>query len=320
MTTKRTKKKYDPYKSNGYCVDDGILLKGSNIQGNSYTFMEDLMHDKRDNESIKGIISETGDSSIPRTKTAFWYDLRKLNTRNKKSGRETSTLWMLLFLWVGMVFYIGLGVLLWLVILDIGWVDPLFYMVYHACLFGYFLLLFISSAYSFTQERLLEDNLRPAAISGVGSITNLISFVSFLTWICNNTSLIFDIDYDKDPKETLGFENVASISFTLFVLFCIFWIGAYITRYIFAKFIEVMTMTIRQLEKNTTGRTLKEVLITSAAFLNENVEDLEELEDCESPYADSSRATLLKKKQERNIKKRAKSKRQKKTSKSSYSS
>ncbi len=253
--------------------------------------------DNIDDETLEDII---GDSSGGRegvlTKSPFFYDLRVLRHPKKRNGETKGGLWIHMLIWFGIALYSALAVMEALEIVDIGWNNPLFYLIFHWVLTAYFGLLLVWAAGSFIMEPLLSDNLRPAIIVGHAFFVNGISGILFLIWIVKHTNLIYNANFDKDPEATMDYKDVVIVCFVLYILWITVILLTYVIRFAFAKFIEILSMVVRQLDKNPTSDYLETLLYKSNQYLNNNRKKSFGLQDIGDRSSSSGYITMMEKK------------------------
>jgi len=211
-------------------------------------------------DSIEEVMLDPKTTKSVLTKTKLFYDFQIMRRPKDKNGRTQSSLWIHLFCWFGLVLYTGLFVMEGLEIVAVGWDTPIYYGIFHGVLLFYFGLIFVVTSGDFMQETLQSDNLRPAVVTGHASLMNGISAILFLIWLVKNRSQYSDIDYDKNPKATVNYDDVTTVSFVLYVVWITVVILTYVIHYNFGKFIEILTMVVQHLDKNYTSDYLKTLL------------------------------------------------------------
>ena len=216
-----------------------------------------------ENEDIEDILMDSSISGKVLTKTKFFYDVQILRRPKDLNGKTQASLYVHLFCWFGLFLYTGLFVMEGLEIVNVGWDAPIAYGIFHGVLLFYFGAIFVSTSGSFMQEPILSDKLRPVIVTGHASLMNGISSVLFLIWLIKNSSQYSDIDYDKNPKATVNYDDVITVSFALYVVWITVVLLTYTIRYAFAKYVEILTMVVRHLDKNYTSDYLKTLLAQS---------------------------------------------------------
>jgi len=220
-------------------------------------------------ETLEEIIeTSTGERDRVLTKTPFFYDFRVLRHPKKRDGTTKSGLWIHMLIWFGIILYSALAVMEGLEVANVGWDTPLFYGIFHLVLAVYFGLLLLYAAGSFMMEPLLSDNLRPAIIVGHGLFINGVCAILFLIWLVTNTDFITDTNFDNDPEGTVDYKDIILVSFVLYFIWLTVILLTYMIRFAFAKFIEILSMTIRHLDKNATSDYLETILYKADRYLN----------------------------------------------------
>lgn len=249
---KRTKKKYSKG-SGGRDEETGFILV------------------ENDDEDEKGVEEVLKFDEPIKTRSRLFYDLDVLWNFRKERKRKGTALWAHIFVWICFVMYGGLAATLALEIVNIGWDNPLFFFIYHLALTVLFAGLSIGTVGAFMGDTLLQDNLRLAAVTMWGMVTNLFSAIFFLIWILTNRSMITDTDYDKDPEANVDYKDVVLVTFFLYITWMFAFFGTYVIRYMFAKFVEVQTMVAREL--SGTGDILQTLLFRANKRLMQSNED-----------------------------------------------
>lgn len=225
--------------------------------------------EQNEEESLEEIIqTSVGARDRTLTKSTFFYDLRVMRHPKKKNGLTKSGFWIHLLIWFGIILYSALMIMEGLEIVNVGWDNPLFYLIFHACLTTYFGFLLVYSAASFMEEPLLSDNLRPAVVTGHAFFTNGVSAILFLIWVVTNTNFIFNTNYDKDPEGTMDYKDVIIVCFVLYVIWITVILITYMIRFAFAKFVEILSMVVRHLDKNPASDYLETLLYKADRYLN----------------------------------------------------
>lgn len=229
----------------------------------------DLMEIGPKGETLEEVIeSSTGGRERVMTKSPFFYDFRVLRHPKKRDGTTKSGLWIHILLWFGIILFTALAVMEGLEVANVGWDTPLFYAIFHWVLAIYFGLLLVYSAGSFMIEPLLSDNLRPSIIAGHGLFVNGVCGILFLIWLVTNTDFITNTSFDKDPQGTVDYKDIIIVCFVLYIIWISVILLTYMIRFAFAKFIEILSMTIRHLDKNPTSDYLETVLYKADRYLN----------------------------------------------------
>jgi len=214
-------------------------------------------------------IERIGDEEYaPPTQTVFFHDIRKMLLLDEgKWGGTTGSIWLDMLFWVGLAFYTILAVFEWLNFLDLSYDNPLFYCIVHGVLAVYFFILFLRAVGLFAAESLLREEMTRAVRTFAGVAFNSISGLTFLIWIVMNTTFWDNTDFTKDPEDTVDYRDIMTMSFVLYIIFVCICVICYMVRYNQQKIVEMLSKSIRHLERNGDGHTLRQVLVTGEAFL-----------------------------------------------------
>lgn len=246
---------------------DGKRKKKSFDEELGFHLVDDSAHIEAD--SLHNIIEgTTATKETVLTKSPFFYDLRTLWYPKDEDGNTRPGFWMHFFIWAGGLFYTALIIMEGLEIVSVGWDNPIFYMIFHFALTLFFGILATISIATFTIEPILKDHLTPSIVSVHAFGANGISGILLMVWVVTNTGFIFDVDYDKDPSGTVDYKDTIVVCFIFYFIWLTLCILAYSIHFAFAKFVEILSMTVRQLDNNPTRDYLETLLYKADAYLN----------------------------------------------------